>query len=115
MTNSAPAVTQELLDQAFAFGAYQIAMHARFMPEDAISNEQEFEKLIVRCFEKRGTSGLSLREIRQYVNPEKHVLLGGHGPFGRALKNMIGVGRLRVDRRGKKEVWWLVSDDEDEA
>jgi hypothetical protein len=73
------------------------------MPSDAMTWTAAFEDLILKALRKHGRAGLTQNQIRQYVNPEKHQLLGGFGPFLQAwnnLKNTRMVIRLRTNVRG---------------
>jgi hypothetical protein len=62
-----------------------------------------FEELILTTFRKHGGAGLTRNQVRQYVNLEKHQLLGGFGPFLQAWNNLKNTGmllRLRTNARG---------------
>jgi hypothetical protein len=105
ITNDSDTVTSDLLDQAFAFGDYQIAMH-RLMPEDATTNVQEYEQIIRRML-RDNPSGLSFRQLRRIIQPEKRKLLGGYKPFMDGWKSLLSAGVISSDRRGKMEIFWL--------
>ena len=105
ITNDSDTVTSELLEQAFAFGDYQIAMHG-LMPEDATTNVQEYEQVIRRVL-LNNTNGLSFRQIRRVVQPEKRKFLGGYKPFMDAWKSLLAAGVVASDTRGKMEIFWL--------
>jgi hypothetical protein len=103
VTNSLQEITPELVDQAIAFGDYQIQLAERFMPSDAMTWTAAFEELILTAFRKHGGVGLTLNQVRRYVNPEKHQLLGGFGPFLQAWNNLKNTGmliRFRTNTRG---------------
>jgi hypothetical protein len=105
ITNDSDTVTSALQDQAFAFGDYQIAMH-QLMPEDAVTNVQEFERIIINALTSN-SNGLSFRQVKRVVHPERRKLLGGYGPFMQAWKNLLSASRLGSDKRGKIELFWL--------
>jgi hypothetical protein len=103
VTNDVQEISPQLVEQAIAFGDYQIQLAERFMPSDAMTWTAAFEELILRAFRKHGEAGLTLNQVRRYVNPEKHQLLGGFGPFLQAWNNLKNTGmllRLRTNTRG---------------
>jgi Bifunctional DNA primase/polymerase, N-terminal len=103
VTNDVDEVTPELVAQAIAFGGYQVRLAERFMPSDAMTWSAAFEELILTMFRKHGGAGLTMNQVRRYVNPEKHQLLGGFGPFLQAWNNLKNTGmllRLRTNARG---------------
>ena len=73
------------------------------MPSDAMTSTAVFEELILTTFRKHGGAGLTGNQVPRYVNPEKHKLLGGLGPFLQAWNNLNNTGmllRLRTNARG---------------
>ncbi len=103
VTNNLQEITPELVNQAIGFGEYQIQLAERFMPSDAMTSTAVFEELILTTFRKHGGAGLTGNQVRRYVNPEKHKLLGGFGPFLQAWNNLNNTGmllRLRTNARG---------------
>ena len=102
-TNDVDEVTPELVAQTIAFGDYQVQLAERFMPSDAMTWSAAFEGLILTAFRKHGGAGLTMNQVRRYVNPEKHQLLGGFGPFLQAWNNLKNTGvllRIRTNARG---------------
>lgn len=103
VTNGIQEITPELVDQAIGFGEYQIQLAERFMPSDAMTWTAVFEELILKAFRKHGGAGLTQNQARRYVNPEKHPLLGGFGPYSQAWNNLKNTGmitRVRTNTRG---------------
>ena len=107
VTNDTTTITPELMDQALAFGEYQIEMASQFMPPDAMTWDQAFADLIKQAFLKHGASGLTFRQVRQYVNPEKHKLLGGYGPFLKGWRTLLDAQVVRaMDKtRSKTDIY----------
>lgn len=104
ITNDSEEITPELFEQVLAFGEYQIAMCARFMPDDSTGYVHSFEENIVRMFEKHGADGLTFRQVRLFVNPEKKKLLGGYGPFWTAWNNLLRCERIVVIAKTPRSV-----------
>lgn len=102
VTNGVQTITPELMEQALAWGEYEAQLAERFMPSDSLTWTQAFEDLIIGAFRKHGKLGLSQNQVRRYVNPEKHKLLGGHGPYMTAWKNLVNVGVLAIDRTNNR-------------
>lgn len=103
VTNDVQEISPRLVEQAIAFGDYQVQLAERFMPSDAMTGTAVFEELILTTFRKHGGAGLTRNQVRQYVNLEKHQLLGGFGPFLQAWNNLKNTGmllRLRTNARG---------------
>lgn len=103
VTNDVKEISPRLVDQAIAFGEYQIQMAERFLPSDTMTWTAAYEELILRAFRKHGAAGLTRNQVRRYVNPEKQQLLGGFGPFLQAWNNLKNTGmlvRLRTNTRG---------------
>lgn len=106
ITNDCDEITPDILDQALAFGEYQILLCAKFMPSDSVSFVQAFEDLIKRMFEKHGADGLTFNECRRYVNPEQKKLLGGYGPFWSAWNNLLRCERVVVIGKTQRSVFY---------
>ncbi len=82
----------DAMKRGLAFADYQIALSARFMPEDAFGYAEAFENRILAYFHRHKNKPASDRQIRKDVCPEKFP--GGFGAFSTALKNLKGCQKM---------------------
>ncbi len=94
-TNDADEIDIKLMEQAIAFGNYQIAVREQLNPMDSHSWVQGFENAILQVFQRSGEA-LTYNDVRRLIHPERKP--GGVGVFFQAFQNLARSGMLDVEK-----------------
>jgi Protein of unknown function (DUF3987) len=97
------SVSESTMNVALQFGAYQIAMQRRFMPDDSVSYVQMFENRILKFFERHPNR--TERECKKSIKPERCP--GGVGVYSMAWRNLTRADAIikTATNRASKALW----------